>query len=96
MKLFNYIWSVLFAFSVQGGKFEVKAGSLGFSITIFTVVAILAVALILARRYLSFFGRGELGGPVVPGYISAAFLVFLWVVYILLSSLESYGIIPGF
>ena len=42
--------------------FVVKAGSLGFSVIIYTIFAIVALCLIIARRYLSIFGKGELGG----------------------------------
>ena len=70
-----------------------KAGSLGFSITVFTITAILSIILLVARRV---FGRGELGGPKSTRYASAMFLVFLWLSYVLLSSLETYGHISGF
>ena len=39
-----------------------KAGTLGFSVTIYTIFAILAIGLILARRFLGIFGKAELGG----------------------------------
>ena len=35
----------------------------------------------------------ELGGNVIGARASAAFLVVLWIMYILLSSLASYGFI---
>ena len=41
-------------------------------------------------------GRAELGGPRMPKLLSAAFLVFLWLIYILLSILQAYGHIPHF
>ena len=34
---------------------------------------------------------GELGGPKTSKYISAAILVFLWFLYILMASLKAYG-----
>jgi hypothetical protein len=42
--------------------FVVKAGTLGFSVTIYTIFAILGILLILARRFLGIFGNAELGG----------------------------------
>nr|CAH0106807.1 unnamed protein product [Daphnia galeata] len=80
----------------MGGQFKVEAGSLGFSITIFTITAVLSLGLLVTRRLSTACGRGELGGPVVTRYASAVFLVVLWLTYIILSSLETYGHIKGF
>ncbi|XP_046648240.1 sodium/calcium exchanger 1-like [Daphnia pulicaria] len=80
----------------MGGEFKVEAGSLGFSITIFTITAVLSLGLLVTRRLSAACGRGELGGPLVTRYASAIFLVVLWLTYIILSSLETYGHIPGF
>jgi len=81
---------------LQGDKFESKAGSLGFSITVFTMAAILTIVLLVVRRNTNIFGRGELGGPTIPRYISSMFLWVLWLAYILISCLESTGHINGF
>ncbi|KAK4011358.1 hypothetical protein OUZ56_020474 [Daphnia magna] len=82
--------------TAKGGEFRVQAGSLGFSITIFTITAVLSLALLVARRCSAICGRGELGGPLATRYASAIFLLLLWMTYILLSSLETYGHIEGF
>jgi len=81
---------------LQGNKFEVKAGSLGFSITVFTIAAVLSIVLLVVRRNTNIFGRGELGGPKIPRYVSSIFLLVLWLAYVLISSLETYGHIQGF
>ena len=65
-----------------------EAGSLGFSITVFTICAVLSIILLMVRRI---FGRGELGGPKATRYASAMLLLFLWLSYVLLSALETYG-----
>lgn len=39
---------------------------------------------------------GELGGPVCIKYTTAVFLFTLWIMYLILSTLEVYKIIPGF
>jgi len=65
------------------GKFVVLGGDLGFSVAVFSVTAIMAVAGLILRRKL--YG-GELGGPVGPKKVTAAILVSLWFVYIGLSS----------
>jgi len=71
--------------------FVVEAGSLGFSVTLYTICAILAVVLIFTRRFVPLFGNAELGGNKVMKYVSGGFLVLLWVLYVTLSSLQSYG-----
>jgi len=39
---------------------------------------------------------GELGGPFVPKVITSAFLFSLWLFYLVMSTLEAYGVIQGF
>lgn len=75
----------------RGTIFVVPAGDLGFSVAVYTAVAFAAIALILLRRFLSVFGKAELGGAVIPKYMSGGFLIMLWFVYIILSSLQAYG-----
>ena len=55
----------------------------------------MGLSLLFARRYLKVFGKGELGGPLVPKYLTSAVLMGLWFIYILLSSLQAYGHIPS-
>lgn len=71
----------------------ITAGSLGFSVGLYTAVALIATGVLLARRMLPLFGPGELGGP--PKYAQACFALFvvLWMLYIALSALQSYRII---
>jgi len=61
----------------------VIGGDLGFSVIVFTICAVVCIFLLLLRR--KFFG-GELGGPTIPKFASSAFLVFLWFIYVGLSS----------
>jgi len=68
--------------------------SLAFSVTIFCSEAIVAILLLLLRRSKPI--GGELGGPKHFKYITSLVLVILWLVYLLLASLEAYGIIKGF
>lgn len=39
---------------------------------------------------------GELGGPVTIKYVSGFFLFSLWLIYLIVSSLEAYEVIQGF
>ena len=58
---------------------------------LYSIAAILAIALLMLRRKLAIFGNAELGGTVGPKYVSGAILVALWFSYVLLSSLQAYG-----
>ena len=58
---------------------------------LYAITAILAIVLLMLRRKFSFFGQAELGGPNLPKYVSAVFLIFLWFAYVLLSALQAYG-----
>jgi len=79
----------------QGKVFIVPVGSLGFSVTIFCIEALLAIAILMIRRTPAV--GGELGGPKIFKTISAAIFVFFWVFYVAISALEAYGVInPGF
>jgi len=77
--------------AAKGGQFNVKAGSLGFSVMLYTITALTAITLLMIRRKLSVFGNAELGGPVGAKYVSGAILVLLWCLYVILSSLQAYG-----
>ena len=77
---------------VDDKDFIVKAGDLAMSVTVFCIMAVITIIILLIRRK---FG-GELGGPTTPKYITAFFLVGLWTLYIIISSLVSYCYIPGF
>jgi len=79
----------------QGLAFEVPVGSLGFSVTIFCIEALLAILILLLRRNPAV--GGELGGPKSIKTVSAGIFVFFWVFYVMISALEAYDVIePGF
>jgi len=77
------------------GGFAVPPGTLTFSVMIYSICAILAVATILARRFLPLFGNAELGGTKVPKWICSVFFLILWFLYIILSALQAYGYITN-
>ena len=69
--------------------------SLGFSVTIFCIEALLAILILMARRSPAV--GGELGGPKLFKTISASIFVFFWTFYVFISALEAYEVIkPGF
>ncbi|XP_056265506.1 solute carrier family 8 member 4a isoform X4 [Pseudoliparis swirei] len=79
----------------KGQVFKVDPGSLAFSITVFTTMALVCVMVLLYRRRPSVAG-GELGGPRTPKLLTFFMFLSLWFVYILLSSLEAYCHFPSF
>merc|ERR1712055_47195 len=78
----------------RGYQFNVPVGSLGFSVTIFCIEALLAIAILMLRRSPAV--GGELGGPKIFKTISAAIFVFFWCFYVMISALEAYEVIGGF
>lgn len=78
-------------FFFQGKKFEVEAGSLSISVISYTICAIICLGILVLRRFVKVLGRAELGGPAITKYATGVFFIFLWIIYILVSSLVSYG-----
>jgi solute carrier family 8 (sodium/calcium exchanger) len=76
--------------ALQAGGFAVPAGALGFSVGVFCTCACCCFAILNFRRRSV---GGELGGPKRLQNITAAALVFLWFMYVLLSSLKAYAVI---
>merc|ERR1712008_231786 len=56
-----YWWS-------KGKEFIVEDAALGFSVLLYSIAAIAAIALLMLRRKLAIFGNAELGGTVTPKY----------------------------
>jgi solute carrier family 8 (sodium/calcium exchanger) len=79
---------------MQGKQFVVEAGSLAFSVTLYTIFAFLGVSVLLYRRRAHI--GGELGGPRGHRLATSAFFFSLWFLYILFSSMEAYCHIEGF
>merc|ERR1712083_659559 len=88
-----WVIAAIYHYGSEDG-FEVRAGALTFSVTIYIICAIIAISLILVRRFLPVFGQdglgAELGGNNILKYISAVILIFLWFLYVILSTLQTY------
>lgn len=78
--------------AAHGEQFIVKPGNLSFSVLIFCIIAVIYFALMYARRRMGF---GELGGPRRAKIVSCVILIFLWIAYVLLSALQTKGIISN-
>jgi len=89
-------WSMAAIYwTAKGEQFLVKPGSLGFSVTIFCVEALVAILILLARRNPAV--GGELGGPKAVKTVTSSIFVCLWITYVAVSAMEAYGVInPGF
>ena len=74
----------------KGEKYIVPAGDLAFSVILFLVTSVLCLITLVLRRLV--FG-GELGGNKLWKIISAIWLVFLWLMYVLFSALKVYEVI---
>jgi len=87
-------WTLAAIYHNSAGRdFEVLPGNLAFSVTLFCVEAACAIALMLIRRHPSI--GGELGGPKPMKIFTSIFFVFLWLFYVMMSTLEAYGVIPS-
>jgi len=89
-------WSMAAIYwAAKGEQFLVKPGSLGFSVTIFCVEALIAIGILLIRRNPAV--GGELGGPKAVKSVTSSIFVILWITYVAVSAMEAYGVInPGF
>lgn len=79
---------------IYNETFTVDPGNLAFNLTIFTIFAFFAIGALLIRRRPSI--GGELGGPTKYRIPTCMFFGFLWLMYVILSSLESYCHITSF
>ncbi|KAL6462109.1 hypothetical protein MHYP_G00302540 [Metynnis hypsauchen] len=88
-------WSIAAVFHQWNGEyFRVQPGTLAFSVTLFTIFAFVCIAVLMYRRRPEI--GGELGGPRNAKRLTSGLFFSLWLLYIVLSSLEAYCIIKGF
>lgn len=73
----------------KNGLYFTFAGSLGFSVVVFVVCAIVCIAFLIVRRCTL---GGELGGTPNGRMMSAIFLCSLWLLYIVLCIMQAYEI----
>jgi solute carrier family 8 (sodium/calcium exchanger) len=79
--------------SFEAGGYPMIAGSLGFSVVLFCICAITCIATVYLRR--AVFGY-ELGGTPFPRTMTGIFFIGLWIIYVVVSSLEVEGHIKSF
>ncbi|XP_075257235.1 sodium/calcium exchanger 3-like [Convolutriloba macropyga] len=92
-------WSVASIYhAIKGteGGFKVEPGALGFSVTLFCILASICIAALFFRRFNSSI-HYELGGPRKAKIITSLLFFGLWVTYVLMSALVAYCVFdPGF
>ena len=69
------------------GVYFVPAASLGFTVIVFVIVAIICLVSLVIRRFVV---GGELGGSKFGRYGSMIFFCTLWFIYIVMSTLQVY------
>lgn len=84
-----WVIACIYELSANNADYFVPAGSLGFSVVVFIVCALLCIACLMVRRVLV---KGELGGGKTGRTGSMIFLISLWLLYILLSILQAYKV----
>ena len=70
------------------GLYYVPGGSLGFSVIVFCICAVICIILLLVRRKVV---GGELGGGNAGRTFSCVFLCGLWAIYVVMSILQTTG-----
>ena len=89
-------WSIAAIYhAYHGTVFHVKPGNLGFSVTLFCITAFVCTLVLVLRRSSKLVG-GELGGPWGLKVGTSVLFVGLWIIYLVLSTLEAYGVVHGF
>merc|ERR1711892_991749 len=73
----------------RGDRFVVPVGSLGFCITEFVAIGLLAIIILLGRRCCA---GGELGGNQVCKIITSIIFFLLWIYFLIIIPLEAYGV----
>ncbi|XP_030081698.1 sodium/calcium exchanger 1 isoform X3 [Drosophila hydei] len=86
-------WSIASIYhAVNGSTFNVEPGTIGFAVTLFCGEALIAIGVLMFRRSTKSI-RAELGGPFISKWLHASILLLLWIVYLIVSTLEAYDII---
>lgn len=80
----TYYESDIYPKNQENPGFYQPAGALGFSVVVFSILAVTCISFLVARRYVV---GGELGGTKFGRTVSCTFLCTLWCIYIILSSL---------
>ena len=84
-----WVIATIYEAAARGEPYFVPAGSLGFSVVVFIICAVLCIICLLVRRCKV---GGELGGSRNGRIASLIFLCSLWFIYIIMSVLQAYEV----
>lgn len=84
-----WVIATIYESAARGEPYFVPAGSLGFSVVVFIICAVLCIICLLVRRCKV---GGELGGSRNGRIASLIFLCSLWFIYIIMSVLQAYEV----
>lgn len=68
-----------------------EAGALNTSVVTYSVCAAACIGILILRRFVAGFGKGELGGPTGLKLASGITMIMMWVIYVLISTMVAYG-----
>ncbi|XP_050540521.1 sodium/calcium exchanger 3-like isoform X2 [Daktulosphaira vitifoliae] len=72
----------------NNSNFLILTNEIDINVFVYCTVAILAIAVLIIRRNVKFFGRAELGGPQNGRLLTAFIFITLWLIYILITSFK--------
>ncbi|XP_050432322.1 sodium/calcium exchanger 1 [Adelges cooleyi] len=70
--------------------FNVPSNQIGTNVVLYSIMAILAVSVLMVRRNMEFFGKAELGGPQKGRYLTVGIFVVLWLIYLFLTCFQTF------
>jgi solute carrier family 8 (sodium/calcium exchanger) len=89
-----WLYATIYKLVQKNEPYSYPAGKLSFSVVLYLATSVTCFAVLLLRRYIS---GGELGGMNgTTKWLTGAFCVILWLIYLIMSSLQVYGVIKVF
>lgn len=89
-----WMYATIYKLVQNGGNYKYPAGKLSFSVVLYLATSFTCFAVLLMRRYIS---GGELGGMNgTTKWLTGFFCFCLWLIYLIMSSLQVYEVIKVF
>lgn len=89
-----WMYATIYKMVQNGGDYKYPAGKLSFSVVLYLATSFTCFAVLLMRRYIS---GGELGGMNgTTKWLTGIFCFCLWLIYLIMSSLQVYQVIKVF
>ena len=80
-----YLFAAYWNEVVEDQPFSAPSGDMSLAVSLFLITSVICFCLLGIRRKCV---GGELGGPAKTKYLSAAYLCFLWVVFVIILSMK--------